>query len=227
MTVLPPPLVECQPPKEPAKERQITSPRKKIRRVPDPTEEGRAETIQAMIAAHEQGLQRLREGRIRALQARKELDRIRQRDALEMAETREASRLAFSRLNVLKREKQKELRDWVRSIRSNNRETSFKATDQSETDMRTSREGNEDSGGAVLEETKLDPVSQCAKDNSGELSSEAVGLAKKPGLECSGLSQDVTRCQGNRATSEKNLELTNNEQVGNLFYYYYYFFVFT
>lgn len=221
-TELQTPPVECQPPVETILQRvqrQAKAQRQKKVKVSAVVGEARAARFQEMIAAHEQGLQRLRMGRKRALESARVFARIRQRAALEYAETKENTRQMILHFQEKQRTKHRELQEWVESVTKASRETWGKLRETSK--MKASVDTNENVGRPEL----ADPAPQCAKQDGAESSSKAVLLGKKPEEEGRGLSQSDTSCSGNVGTVEKTLKQTNaagvacrqNEQVWKSF----------
>ena len=219
-TELQTPPAECQPPVETILQRvqrQVKAQRQKKVEISAVVGEARAARFQEMIAAHEQGLQRLRMGRKRALESARAFARIRRRAALEYAETKENTRQMFLHLQEVERTRHRELQTWVESVTKASRETWGKLRETSK--MKASVDTN------VGRPELIDPASQYAKQDGVESSSKAVLLGEKPEEEGSGLSQSDTSCSGNVGTVEMTLEQTNaagvacpkNEQVWKSF----------
>lgn len=170
-------------------EHKVITQRKKRHRVCN-DDEARSARVQEMTNAIELSHKRLREGRERALQLRRDLSEMNDKAILEIAKTMEDSRRVFSELEELQREKDKEFREWVRSITN----TSEKVRGISDT---RSSPGNQDVGRS--------------KENDGESSSQAAGLKGKPEKEHSTLSGKSLR----DGSSENERALKNDPERKN------------
>lgn len=170
-------------------EHKVIAQRKKRHRVCN-DDEARSARVQEMTNAIELSHKRLREGRERALQLRRDLSEMNDKAILEIAKTMEDSRRVFSELEELQREKDKEFREWVRSITN----TSKKVRGISDT---RSSPGNQHVGRS--------------KENDGESSSQAAGLKGKPEKEHSTLSGKSLR----DGSSENERALKNDPERKN------------
>ena len=170
-------------------EHKVIAQRKKRHRVCN-YDEARSARVEEMTNAIELSHKRLREGRERALQLRRDLSEMNDKAILEIAKTMEDSRRVFSELEELQREKDKEFREWVRSITN----TSEKVRGISDT---RSSPGNQDVGRS--------------KENDGESSSQAAGLKGKPEKERSTLSGKSLR----DGSSENERALKNDHERKN------------
>ena len=156
----------------------------------NPVEKERVGRVRGMIAAHEQGLRRLQRGRKRAIETRRALDMIIKRVALERAETKEASNEAFSYLIARQKEKQKELRDWVGSLKESDwKSRALMQKMMSESVAKSSVKGSQDGGALGLKVETA--VTVRANDTES---------TDKSGNERSRSNSDP-RCQGNTVTS--------------------------
>lgn len=191
-----PPVVPTPPPacpvfKELTVRRKIVQQKKPFNeRKLNPIEKERVGRVQGMISAHEQGLRRLQKGRKQAIETRRALDRIMKRVALERAETKEASNEAFSYLIARQKEKQKELRDWVGSLKeSGGKSRALMQKMTSESVTKNSVKGSQDGGALGLKVETA--VTVRANDTES---------TDKSGNERSRSNSDP-RCQGNTITS--------------------------
>ena len=132
--------------------------------------------IQSMIAAQERGLRRLRRGRERALETARMLHKIRRREALEFAESSDDSRQVFSELQELQRMKERELREWVRSITKSGEEPT---AENDEFEKLVSEDG-----------TELDPVCQSSTETDVQSPAGAPGDIEKAEQVCKGIGHD-------------------------------------
>lgn len=190
-------------------QRKVIAQRKKRHRVCN-DDEARSARVQEMTNAIERSHKRLREGREQALQLRRDLSEMNDKAILEIAKTKEDSRRVFSELEELQRVKDKEFREWVRSITNSSRQTSEKVRGISDT---RSSPGNQDVGRS--------------KENDGESSSQAAGLKEEPEKECSTLSGKSLRdgSSENERALKNDLERKNhvcesaskNEQVWHVY----------
>lgn len=156
-------------------------------------EKERVGRVQGMIAAHEQGLRRLQRGRKQAIETRRALDRIMKRVALQRAETKEVSNEAFSYLIARQKEKQKELRDWVGSLKkSGGKSRALMQKMMSESVAKSSVKGSQDGGALGLKvETAV-----TVRANDTE-STDKSGNERR--------SNSDPRCQGNTVTSQADM----------------------
>lgn len=147
-----------------------------------------------MIAVHEQGLKRLQRGCKQAIETRRALDRITKRVALELAETKEASNEAFSYLIARQKEKQKELRDWVGSLKeSGGKSRALMRKMMSESVAKNSVKESQDVGALGLKVETA--VTATANDTES---------CEKSGNERSWSNSDP-RCQGNTVTIQADM----------------------
>lgn len=189
--VVPTPSPACPVFKELTVRRKIVQQKKPFNeRKLNPIEKERVRRVQGMISAHEQGLRRLQKGRKQAIETRRALDRIMKRVALERAETKEASNEAFSYLIARQKEKQKELRDWVGSLKeSGGKSRALMQKMTSESVTKNSVKGSQDGGALGLKVETA--VTVRANDTES---------TDKSGNERSRSNSDP-RCQGNTITS--------------------------
>ena len=193
--VVPTPSPACPVFKELTVRRKIVQQKKPFNeRKLNPIEKERVGRVQGMISAHEQGLRRLQKGRKQAIETRRALDRIMKRVALERAETKEASNEAFSYLIARQKEKQKELRDWVGSLKESDwKSRALMQKMMSESVAKSSVKGSQDGGALGLKvETGV-----TARANDTE-------STDKSGDERSRSNSDP-RCQGNTVRSKADM----------------------
>ena len=193
--VVPTPSPACPAFKELTVRRKIVQQKKPFNeRKLNPIEKERVGRVQGMISAHEQGLRRLQRGRKRAIETRRALDMIMKRVALERAETKEASNEAFSYLIARQKEKQKELRDWVGTLKeSDGKSRALMQKMMSESAAKSSVKGSQDGGALGLKvETGV-----TARANDTE-------STDKSGDERSRSNSDP-RCQGNTVRSQGDM----------------------
>ena len=110
-------------------ESEVPLRRKPKRKPPNALDKASIDRVQAMIAAQDRGLKRLRRGREQALETARVFSRIRRRAALEFAESSEESRRVISHLNEVQRTKERELREWVESIKESGGGSTVKKED--------------------------------------------------------------------------------------------------
>ena len=160
----------------------------------NPLKKERVERVQGMIAAHEQGLRRLQKGRKQAIETRRALDRIMKRVALERAQTKESSNEAFSYLIGRQKEKQKELRNWVGSLKeSGGKSRTLMQKMMSESVTKNSVKGSQDGGALGLRvETAV-----TARANDTESTGKSANERSR--------SNSDPRCQGNTVTSQADM----------------------
>ena len=189
--VVPTPSPACLVFKELTVQRKIVQQKKPFNeRKLNPVEKERVGRVRGMIATHEQGLRRLQRGRKRAIETRRALDMIMKRVALERAETKEASNEAFSYLIARQKEKQKELRDWVGSLKeSGGKSRALMQKMTSESVTKNSVKGSQDGDALGLKVETA--VTVRANDTES---------TDKSGNERSRSNSDP-RCQGNTITS--------------------------
>ncbi|CAH3017429.1 unnamed protein product [Porites evermanni] len=195
LPIVPTPSPACPVFKELTVQRKIVQQKKPFNeRKLNVIEKERVGRVQGMIAAHEQGLRRLQRGRKQAIETRRALDRIMKRVALQHAETKEASNEAFSYLIARQKEKQKELRDWVGSLKeSGGKSRALMQKMMSESVAKSSVKGSQDGGALGLKvETAV-----TARANDTE-------STDKSGNERSRSNSDP-RCQGNTVTSRADM----------------------
>ena len=193
--VVPTPSPACPVFKELTVQRKIVQQKKPFNeRKLNPVEKERVGRVRGMIATHEQGLRRLQRGRKRAIETRRALDMIMKRVALERAETKEASNEAFSYLIARQKEKQKELRDWVGSLKESDwKSRALMQKMMSESVAKSSVKGSQDGGALGLKvETGV-----TARANDTE-------STDKSGDERSRSNSDP-RCQGNTVRSQADM----------------------
>ncbi|XP_078377283.1 uncharacterized protein LOC144660502 isoform X1 [Oculina patagonica] len=200
LTSSPIPEPECQAPTkiEPNKveiERQTTSRRK--RNLPPPSNEietARAVRVQSMIEAHRRGLNRLYAGRKRAVALIRAANRIRKKHALDLEEKGKAWEQLCSRLNAVMRERERELKAWVKQIQEESNPPLASLERQNQIRMSASVHADRDVNGP-----QLSPVTESVIENDADLTCEAGGLAQNPGKECSDMNQEKTSAIRNSA----------------------------